>query len=90
MTSISRKDRAKGSIIGAIIGDALGLGPHWYYDLDELKAEYGEWIDTYMPVKENPRFPDVWKSRKDLKPGDEAVCLLEQGSLSHNPFFNWV
>ena len=29
------KDRAVGAIMGAFIGDALALGPHWYYDLDE-------------------------------------------------------
>ncbi|WP_349343458.1 hypothetical protein [Marinobacter sp. MMG032] len=30
------KDRAVGSIMGAFIGDAIALGPHWYYDLKEL------------------------------------------------------
>jgi len=37
----SIRDRAAGAIMGAFIGDALGLGPHWYYDLDELRAAYG-------------------------------------------------
>jgi ADP-ribosylglycohydrolase len=46
MTS-SRTDRAAGCIVGAFIGDALGLGPHWYYDLDELRADYGPWISDY-------------------------------------------
>src|SRR5690606_38965165 len=26
---------------------ALALGPHWYYDLDELQAEFGDWITDY-------------------------------------------
>jgi ADP-ribosylglycohydrolase len=82
-SALSQIDRAKGSIIGTLIGDALGVGPHWYYDLDELKTEYGEWIDTYMSPKQNPRFPDVWKARKGLKPGDVSqtgqvfIFLLE-------------
>ena len=40
-------DRAAGAVIGALIGDALGLGCHWYYDLDALHRDYGEWIDDY-------------------------------------------
>jgi ADP-ribosylglycohydrolase len=72
--------------MGAIIGDALGVGPHWYYDLDELKAEYGDWIDTYMPPKPNPHFPAIWKARHGLKPGDVSqtgqvfILLLESVS----------
>ncbi len=41
------QDRASGAILGAFIGDALSLGPHWYYDLTELRRDYGEWIDDY-------------------------------------------
>jgi ADP-ribosylglycohydrolase len=44
-------DRAAGAIIGALVGDALALGPHWYYDLDELRATYGEWITDYTDPK---------------------------------------
>jgi ADP-ribosylglycohydrolase len=40
-------DRAAGALMGAFIGDALALGPHWYYDLDELRARYGPWISDY-------------------------------------------
>lgn len=50
MTAIERdrlQDRALGALMGAFIGDALGVGPHWYYDLDQLVADYGPWIDTY-------------------------------------------
>lgn len=45
------QDRAQGAILGAFIGDALGLGPHWYYDLDELRSDYGEWVDDYTDPK---------------------------------------
>jgi len=40
-------DRAAGALIGALIGDALGLGPHWYYDLTSLHKDYGQWITGY-------------------------------------------
>jgi ADP-ribosylglycohydrolase len=47
MSNTTIRDRAAGAIMGAFIGDALGLGPHWYYDLAELRRDYGEWIDDY-------------------------------------------
>jgi len=47
MTGANIRDRAAGAIMGAFIGDALGLGPHWYYDLDELRRDYGAWISGY-------------------------------------------
>ena len=45
------QDRAAGAILGAWIGDALGLGPHWYYNLEELRRDYGDWIDQYTDPK---------------------------------------
>jgi ADP-ribosylglycohydrolase len=51
MSELTRKERAMGAIVGMYIGDALGLGPHWYYDLNELRAAYGDWITDYMPPK---------------------------------------
>lgn len=44
-------DRAAGAVVGALIGDGLGLGPHWYYDLDRMRADYGPWIDGYTDPK---------------------------------------
>ncbi|MBV6272278.1 ADP-ribosylglycohydrolase family protein [Alcaligenaceae bacterium CGII-47] len=37
--------------MGTFIGDALALGPHWYYDLDALRADYGPWITDYTTPK---------------------------------------
>lgn len=44
-------DRTAGAILGALIGDALGLGPHWYYNLAELRRDYGDWITGYTDPK---------------------------------------
>jgi ADP-ribosylglycohydrolase len=33
--------------MGAFVGDALGLGPHWYYNLAELRRDFGPWITGY-------------------------------------------
>lgn len=57
------KERATGAIMGAFIGEALGVGPHWYYDLEELRRDYGEWIDDYTEPQ-----PDRYHA--GLNPGD--------------------
>jgi len=51
MSNSTIQDRAAGALMGAFIGDALGLGPHWYYDLAELRRDYGEWITGYTDPK---------------------------------------
>lgn len=47
MTTTSFEQRACGALMGAFVGEALGVGPHWYYDLAELRATFGPWIDSY-------------------------------------------
>ena len=51
MPAHSLEDRIIGALMGALVGDALALGPHWYYDLDELHADYGNWISDYTEPK---------------------------------------
>lgn len=51
MSNVTLQDRAAGAIMGAFIGDAIALGLHWYYDLDELRRDYGPWISGYTDPK---------------------------------------
>ncbi|SER06424.1 ADP-ribosylglycohydrolase [Nitrosomonas sp. Nm51] len=54
-------DRAKGAVMGAFIGDALALGPHWYYSLDALHRDYGNWIGGYTDPRPG-RYHDGMKA----------------------------
>lgn len=58
--------------MGAFIGDALALGPHWYYDLDELHAAYGDWISDYTA-------PTAGRYHSGLKAGQSS----QAGILLH-------
>ena len=76
METNKAKDRAMGAVMGALIGDALGVGPHWYYDLDQLKKDYGEWIDDYTTPKPD-RFHAGLKAGENSQTGQVAGLLLE-------------
>ena len=56
------RDRAAGAILGGLIGDALGVGCHWYYDLAEMRQHHGEWISGYTT-------PRVGRYHEGMKPG---------------------
>jgi ADP-ribosylglycohydrolase len=68
-------DRAAGAVIGALIGDALGLGPHWYYDLAELRRDYGDWISGYTDPKPG-RYHTGMKAGQLSQTGLILVMLL--------------
>jgi ADP-ribosyl-[dinitrogen reductase] hydrolase len=87
MANNPKKDRAMGAIMGTLIGDALGLGCHWYYDLSELKADYGGWVSDYTSSKTDrkDKFAKIAKLRHEagLRAGDVSqtgqvtILLLE-------------
>lgn len=66
-SSLSLNDRAAGAVMGALIGDALALGPHWYYDLDEMRRDYGDWITDYSDPK-----PDRYHAGLKAGQGSQA------------------
>jgi ADP-ribosylglycohydrolase len=81
------RDRAAGAVMGALVGDGLGLGCHWYYDLDQLKRDYGPWVSGYTdskPDRSDP-FGRIARFRHDagLRAGDVSqtgqvtILLLE-------------
>lgn len=51
-------DRVAGAILGVFIGDALGMGVHWQYDLDKLEADRGYVTDYLTPL------PGTYHARK--------------------------
>ncbi|MDN5863085.1 MAG: ADP-ribosylglycohydrolase family protein, partial [Salinisphaera sp.] len=65
-------NRVQGALLGAFIGDALALGPHWYYDLDALRRDYGQWIDDYT----DPR-PDRYHGGMRAGQSSQSGWLLE-------------
>jgi ADP-ribosylglycohydrolase len=97
---ISRKDRIMGAIMGAFIGDALGVGTHWYYDLDKLKNDFGPWISDYNDPKleSTGKWAKVHQYRYDqgVRAGDASQTgqlitlllesLVENGAYDRDDF----
>lgn len=83
------QDRAAGAIMGAFIGDALGLGPHWYYDLDALRRDYGPWITGYADPKPG-RYHDGLKAGQLSQAGFilkmTVRSLVERGGYDQADF----
>jgi len=69
------KDRVAGAVIGALVGDALGLGPHWYYDIEEMRRDYGSWITGYTDPKPH-RYHAGLKAGKLSQAGIILLMLL--------------
>ncbi|HYE79644.1 MAG TPA: ADP-ribosylglycohydrolase family protein, partial [bacterium] len=72
----TRTDRAAGAILGSLIGDALSVGPHWYYDLEEQRRDYGDWISDYQPPKEG-RYHYPLEAGELSQTGQITVLVLE-------------
>lgn len=82
-------NRAAGAIMGALIGDAMGLGCHWYYDLDELHRDHGKWISDYTTPKAE-RYHGGMKagqlSQSGLILGMLLKSVTEQGEYHEGDF----
>jgi ADP-ribosylglycohydrolase len=70
------EDRAAGAVMGALIGDALGLGCHWYYDLEEMRRDFGPWISGYTTPKPH-RYHAGMEAGQLSQSGLILVMLLE-------------
>lgn len=76
MSTLTIKERATGAIMGAFIGDAMGVGPHWYYDLEELRRDYGNWITGYTDPRPG-RYHDGLKAGQLSQAGFILALLLD-------------
>lgn len=84
------KDNAAAAVLGCFIADALALGPHWEYDQDRLKQDFGQ------PEQFSAPRPGTYHAGKQAGEfthyGDQAFILLRSVSGSNRfamqDFFN--
>jgi ADP-ribosyl-[dinitrogen reductase] hydrolase len=64
------------AFLGSLVGDAISMPTHWYYDRNALDQDYGD-FDDYLPPR-NPH-PDSILWRSSYHPiGPKADILKEQ------------
>ncbi len=51
---LTTRDRAEGALWGLLLGDALAMPVHWYYDRQALRRDYGEVRDLLAPRNPHP------------------------------------
>ena len=93
------RDRALGALMGAFVGDALGVGPHWYYDLDALRHQplpgvrfeerivvgTDRWSSLARPERQNRGAHDAPPSRAwDSMPSTSSPSALPRARLCSN------
>ncbi len=79
--NITEEHRVTGAIFGYLAGDALGLGTHWYYNLDELHKDYGTWIDGYQDPALNGSHGFAKISRFRFEQGLRAGDVSQTGQI---------
>ncbi len=97
-SSASHQDRVKGALLGVLIGDALGLGYHWYYDLSLLKHDVGSWVSDYIdPIvgsKHNCSHISQYRYEHGLRAGDNSqtgqITLLLMESIASQGYYDSV
>lgn len=70
----AQRDRAAGAVLGSLIGDALGVGPHWYYDVAVLEREFG-WVSGYTTPRPG-RYHEGCKAGDLSQTGQVSELLL--------------
>lgn len=63
-------ERARRSVLGALVADAASLGTHWIYDVERVQECGGETPEFLAPNLENYRGIPAYFAHKGKQPGD--------------------
>ena len=72
---LSSHERYKGLLYGALVADALALGPHWIYDQNEIVVRVGR-VTEFLPPARADYHPGKLRGAQTHY-GDQTLVLLE-------------
>jgi ADP-ribosyl-[dinitrogen reductase] hydrolase len=73
MPEPSPSSRCRAALWGVLIGDALAMPVHWYYDREALARDYG-WVQDYRAPRAH--HPDSWMDRYGEAPRETGVDIF--------------
>lgn len=68
---ISMENRKKAALFGLYVADATAMPVHWFYDVNQLRSEYGQ-IKGYMKPKDT--FPGSIMNLSNTGGGNNKQC----------------
>lgn len=68
-------NRKESALIGSLVADAMALGPHWIYDTEKIKSEFGEIERLTNPLKDS--FHPTKEAGDFTHYGDLMVFMME-------------
>ncbi len=71
--------KLRGMVLGAFIGDALSLGAHWIYNVDDIKKKFGRISDLTAP---ETKYHDGKIKGDYTHYGDQALMVLQYLKLN--------
>jgi ADP-ribosylglycohydrolase len=72
---LSLRERYAGLLFGALVGDALALGPHWVYDQGEISKRWGRVRDFIAPDREG--YHGGKEQGDQTHYGDQTLVLMK-------------
>lgn len=71
--------KLRGMVLGAFLGDALALGPHWIYNMEDIKKNFGRIEELTSPVTNYHE----GKTKGDFTHyGDQALMMFQYMKLN--------
>jgi len=78
---LTREDRAAGALMGVLVGDALGVGMQWYYDMEQKDKDFGPWVTDYVDPKPDGEHVFAYVSKYRHEQGFRAGDTSQMGQI---------
>jgi len=80
-TAATRRDRARGALMGVLVGDGLGFGMQWYYDREQKNKDFGPWVTDMVDPKHDGTHHFAYVSKYRHEQGFRAGDVSQMAEI---------